>query len=241
LLKLYDFPGSICAQKARLILAEKSLAYEKYSVDLYNDEQLGETYLAINSNGVVPSLDHDGAIITDSSAIAEYIDETFPQPALSPALNIPRAHMRTWMRFFEEVTTPAVRWPSWQRVFVPMFKATGGMEKIRMLAVRQPHLSHFYKRIGEDGPQPEIVAEAEEDLRRSFVRMEKALTDGRSFLIDKEPTLADFIVLPLIVRAQDIGLENLWSDLPFVIKWFASMQARPSFGEVFEPPGVRLR
>jgi glutathione S-transferase len=237
-LRIHDFAIAFSAQMVRLVLAEKGLEYETRLVDPMISENLGEAYLKINPDGVVPTLEHDGVIITNSSAIAEYIDDAFPQPALSPSDKVARAHMRAWMRFFEDVTAPAVRWPSWQRFFFPMLKPLLGMERFREMAAH-PHLAHFYNRLGEDGFPPELVAEAEEDLMRTFVRMNKALADGRNFLVN-DLTLADLVVLPLIVRAEDIGLHVLWSDLPFFVKWFGRMQARPSFGEVFSVAGVRL-
>ena len=70
----------------------------------------------------MPSLIHNGEIIIDSSVIIEYLDESFPQVPLSPPDPAGRAHMREWLRFFEEVPTPAVRVPSYNRVFLRHFQ-----------------------------------------------------------------------------------------------------------------------
>jgi glutathione S-transferase len=232
-LKLYDSPESMCAQKVRLVLAEKRLEYNTHVVDMVSYEQISESYLSINANGVVPSLDHDGAILNNSSAIAEYIDDVFPDPPLSPSDKIDRAHMRTWMRFFEEITTPAARWPSWHYIFIPMVKSSIGMQYISTLASRQPHHSHFYKQMAEDGLPKERLKEAEQELRRTFMLMNKGMSDNRKFLVSDGVTLADFIVLPLVVRAQDAGLGALWSDLPHVTLWLDQMRSRDSFSTVF--------
>ena len=71
--------------------------------------------------------------------------------------------------------------------------------------------------------------------------MDAVLADRRSFLLGSDVTLADLIILPVIVRAEDVGLERLWADRPAVAGWYARMQARSSFGTVFGPAGTRLR
>jgi glutathione S-transferase len=241
-LKLYDFPMSMCAQKVRLVLAEKGVEYETKLIDLNPGKlmQLDEAYLRINPNGVVPTLEHDGQFFNDSSAIAEYVDDIFPQHPLSPTNPADRAHMRTWMRFFEEVTTPAARWPSWHYVFIPMLKIMGGMDMVWKLASEQPHHRSFYSRMSESGLPAEQVAEAEDALRRTLVRMDKCLSDGRPYLVGGSPTLADFVAVPLIVRVEDVGLNKLWSDLNFLSAWFDRAKDRSSFKTVFSVEGVRL-
>ncbi|MEM1103907.1 MAG: glutathione S-transferase family protein, partial [Pseudomonadota bacterium] len=82
MLALYHSPYSTCSQKVRLCLAEKGLDYEKRDVDLARQEHLTEAYLALNPNGVVPTLVHDDAVVIDSSVICEYLDEVFPETPL---------------------------------------------------------------------------------------------------------------------------------------------------------------
>ena len=62
--------------------------------DLLAGDQLKPEYLALNPNGVVPTLDHDGNIVTDSSVIIEYLDETHPQPPFLPPDPVARARVR---------------------------------------------------------------------------------------------------------------------------------------------------
>jgi hypothetical protein len=58
MLELYHGTTSVCAQKARLTLAEKGLEWESHLMAL-NGDQLDPAYLKLNSNGVVPTLVHD--------------------------------------------------------------------------------------------------------------------------------------------------------------------------------------
>src|SRR5213078_1724794 len=87
-------------------------------------DQLKPDYLALNPNGVVPTLDHDGVIVIDSSVIIEYLDEVVPEPAhFTPPLPGARAKMRSLMRFIDEMPAAAVRVPTFNLAFLPHFAA----------------------------------------------------------------------------------------------------------------------
>ena len=72
---LYNAPQSTCSQRVRFVLNAKALPFEERKLDLLAGDQLKPDYLALNPNGVVPTLDHDGTIVIDSSVIIEYLDE----------------------------------------------------------------------------------------------------------------------------------------------------------------------
>lgn len=59
-IELYNAPQSTCSQKVRLTLAEKGLAFKEYRLKLFAGDQLRPEYLALNPNGVVPTVVHDG-------------------------------------------------------------------------------------------------------------------------------------------------------------------------------------
>ena len=82
MLELYHAPHSTCSQKVRICLAEKGVEWVDRRLNLATREHLTPEYLAINPNGVVPTLVHDDKIIIDSSVICEYLDEVFPAPRL---------------------------------------------------------------------------------------------------------------------------------------------------------------
>ena len=122
MLELYNFQQSTCSQKVRFVLAEKGLEWVDKRLDSRTGEQLKPDYLKLNPNGLVPTLVHDGAVILDSSVIMEYLDEIFPEPSMVPSDPVARAHMRKWLRYMEEVPTPAVRFPSFQKYLIRSFK-----------------------------------------------------------------------------------------------------------------------
>ena len=96
MLKLYDYPRSSAAYRVRIALALKGLAYEKAEVHLLRDggEQHGRAYRALNPQGLVPALEIDGRVLTQSMAIIEYLNERYPEPPLLPPDIMERARVR---------------------------------------------------------------------------------------------------------------------------------------------------
>ena len=122
-LSLYSAPQSTCSQKVRLTLAEKHLEFVEHKMKLFQNDQLRPEYLKLNPNGVVPTLVDDGAPVINSSVIMEYLDEVYPEVPLSPdRTGQTAAQMRAWLRFFEEVPTVAVRFPSYNAAFARHFE-----------------------------------------------------------------------------------------------------------------------
>jgi maleylacetoacetate isomerase len=95
-LRLYTYWRSSAAYRVRIVLALKGLAYESVPRHLLRDggEQRRADYLATNPQGLLPALEHDGCVITQSLAICEYLEETCPQPPLLPADPRGRAAVR---------------------------------------------------------------------------------------------------------------------------------------------------
>ncbi len=226
---LYNAPQSTCSQKARITLLEKGLDYGEKKLDLFRGDQLKPEYKAINPNGVVPSLVHDGEPVIDSSVIMEYLEELVPSPRLAPEAPIDRAHMREWMRFFEEVPTPAIRVPSYNLVFLRHFQ---GMTEEEFLAFGEskPLRKDFFLKMGRTGYSDDEMRQSLSRLKLTIDRMETALDDGRTYLLG-DFSLADICVLPTFLRMQDIGLRPLWADFPGVTRWYDAASGRPSVRE----------
>jgi maleylacetoacetate isomerase len=96
MLKLYGYWRSSAAYRVRIALELKGLTYESVPVHLVRDggEQRKPSYRRINPQGRVPALEHDGRVLTQSLAIIEYLDETWPEPALLPSTAAARARVR---------------------------------------------------------------------------------------------------------------------------------------------------
>ena len=96
-LTLYSYWRSSAAYRVRIALNLKGLSYQTIPVHLINNggEQLSDAYRAINPQGLVPVLLHQGHILTQSMAICEYLDECFEQYPLLPADLLQRARVRS--------------------------------------------------------------------------------------------------------------------------------------------------
>ncbi|MBK8118951.1 MAG: maleylacetoacetate isomerase [Sulfuritalea sp.] len=95
-MKLYSYFRSSASFRVRIALALKGLDYEYASVHLLRGggEQFSAGFTAINPAALVPVLDDDGTVLTQSLAIIEYLDETRPLPPLLPGDAVGRARVR---------------------------------------------------------------------------------------------------------------------------------------------------
>lgn len=91
---LHGYWRSGAAYRTRIALALKGLAFDQQGVDLRTGAQRSGAFVALNPQGMVPALEVDGAVLTQSPAILEWLEETHPSPPLLPADPVDRAHVR---------------------------------------------------------------------------------------------------------------------------------------------------
>jgi maleylacetoacetate isomerase len=98
MLKLYSYFRSSAAYRCRIALNLKGLAHEMAPVHLIEDggQHNAPAYRALNPQALVPTLEHDGRVITQSLAIMEYLDEIEPEPPLLPGDAEQRAKIRAF-------------------------------------------------------------------------------------------------------------------------------------------------
>ena len=233
---LYNAPQSTCSQRVRFVLNAKGLTFNEVKLDLLAGDQLKPEYLALNPNGVVPTLDHDGAIVIDSSVIIEYLDEVAPEPAnFTPREPVKRAAMRALMRFIDEMPAAAVRVPTFNLAFLPRFAAMSEQEFLAF-AESKPLRKEFMLAMGRKGFPEKDMKAALDRLRRTYERMDAAIeASGGPWLMGRAPTLADVAVMPALVRMADLGQDSAWQDLPRVARWFDAIRAHPAFKPTYYP------
>lgn len=91
---LHGYYRSTASYRVRIALNLKGLAYADAFHHLLRKEQRAPAYLALNPQGLVPALEVDGAVLTQSIAICDYLDEAYPEPPLLPADPVTRAQVR---------------------------------------------------------------------------------------------------------------------------------------------------
>lgn len=96
-MKLYTFFRSSASYRVRIALNLKGLEYEQVPIHLRRGggEQFSSSYKAINPQSLVPALEDDGRVLTQSLAIMEYLEERYPKPLLLPVDPADRALVRS--------------------------------------------------------------------------------------------------------------------------------------------------
>jgi glutathione S-transferase len=238
MLELYHFWSSVCSVKVRMCLEEKGVKWQSRYIDLFRFDQLRSEYLAINPDGVVPTLVHDGQPVHESSIINEYIDEALPGPKLSPDHPLKRAYMREFVTLCDE-GLPAIALPTMVKYLLPKLRRRWGEDELRKRSEERPteHYRGMFRR-GIAGQ----VSEAElkqcfERLERILDRMEAALAREGEWIVGTF-SLADIAVAPYLFRLSALGEDRFWSPTkrPRTAEWYRQILERESFKKAVSWP-----
>lgn len=227
---LYNAPQSTCSQRVRFALHAKGIEFTEHKLDLFSGDQLKPEYLALNPNGVVPTMIDNGSTVIDSAVILEYLEDTHGDTApMRPKDPVKAAEMRAIMRFIDEVPTPAIRVPSYNLAFLPHFQAMTE-EEFLALCDSKPLRREFLMKMGRTGFPQKDMDEALGRLQRGVDRLANWLTEsGGPWIMGADISLADLSLMPIIVRMDDINLGHMWADHPNVQGWFDAIRARPEY------------
>ena len=238
-LTLYDFQGSPCARRVRIVLLEKGLAWTTRIVDLTRMEQKRPEYLALNPNGLVPTLVHGDRVLFESNVITEYLDDVFPTPRLYPQDPWERARAKMWQAF-ELAMAKEYRPLMYLRVIGP-FDRLRPREEVLADARRSTsdaaHIDWVARVYDGTAVSEDEAALLAGQLYQRLDHLERALA-GREFLVGDRFTIADISVLP---RVAMYPLVQLWIDgarYPSITGWLERCGSRPSFrrSEGVRPP-----
>ncbi len=234
-LQLYHGLASTCSKKVRLCLYEKEIPFESRLLDLQKFEQHQPEYLALNPNGVVPTLVHNGKPIIELNVIIEYIDDCYPQVPLKPVDAYSRAQMRLWEKFSDEVAYKAVYVPTWQRL-KPRAAAGLADGAISNTLARVPthERRDRWQKMAQGGFSEEELTEAYDKMSVCLDRVEKSLASA-SWLAGESYSLADIAMIPFIDRIRNLRPELMpQSKYPNLWDWIERMRARPAFAKAFD-------
>jgi glutathione S-transferase len=234
-LELYHGLASTCSKKVRLCLYEKGLSFKSHLLNLQKFEQHSPEYLALNPNGVVPTLVHHGRPIIESSVIIDYVDEAFEEPTLKPKDAYSRAQMRLWLKFSDDVAYNAVYAPTWMILSKNAMRDKTVEERRRILAnIPSKERRERWEVVTRDGFSERELADAYEKMERCLDRAEKTLqTDD--WLAAHDYSLADIAMVPFIDRIWKLRPEFMSeAKYPRVNDWYRRMQKRPAFSRAFD-------
>jgi glutathione S-transferase len=227
---LYDAVGSPCARRVRIVLLEKGLAWESRALDLTRLEQKRPEYLALNPNGVVPTLLHGERVVYESNVITEYLDDVFPAPRLYPADPYLRAQAKMWQAF-ELAMAKEFRPLMYLRVIGPYDRLRPKAEVMadaRQSTEDPAHLD-WVSRV-YDGT---VASESEAHhlahlLLQRLDHLERTLA-GRPFLVGDAFSIADVSVLPRVAMYPLVGLAIDPARHAAIGRWLTDVGGRRSF------------
>jgi glutathione S-transferase len=231
MIEFYQFGNSVCCQKVRITMNVKGVSWRLIEVNLFRNEQYSPEYLKINPKGVVPTLLHDGNAITESTLICEYLDDVFPNPPLRPKDPFLRASMRQWGKFVDEGLHEGISEISFSAMFRDRLKnSTPEEREVRFRNIGDPKRRDRFKSTYEQGVMSPFVLYAVAAYYKAFKLLEATLSDGRPWIIDDAPTLADINLMPYVARLQFLGLlDSFTANRPAVREWWARSTAWPAY------------
>lgn len=213
-----------------MALEEKGVKWESKYIDLFKFDQLTPEYLAINPDGVVPTLVCDGEPIRESTIINEYIDEAFPGVQLVPSDPLRAARMREFIRTCERALSP-IALLTYVRYLLPKLRNRWSDDELRKQAARRP--TKFLHDLHSRGIRGEI---SEQELAQAAKDIE-TLLDGLEVALDPGPwiigafSLADITIAPYMFRLSALGQDEFFSAArrPRIHDWYQRLSARPAF------------
>ena len=229
MLKLYHAEPLANSLKSLIPLHEKTLAFESVYVDLHKFEQHEPWFVAINPEGQVPVLDHDGTIVTHTTVINEYLEDAFPAtPPLRPADPVGKARMRFWNKFVDEHVMNYVSMHGWHRMVGIIARSIEGGEFEKLLA-RIPLYEQREKwKTARSGFNAADLANATRKIELAVDKVQQQLA-RTPYLAGEQFTLADINFFAMC----GVGLQRMFPEMkievraPRLVEWLARVRARP--------------
>ena len=231
---LYHWEPNANSGKPMLTLAEKGVEYNSHYLDLLSFDQHHPDYLAINPLGTIPAMMHGDRVLTESTAIMEYVDEAFAGPRLMPGDPVDRWRVRWWMKFMDQWLAPSFSMIGWSVFIGPAVRSRdpevlkAAIERIPMEERRVAWRKAIYGTFSD--------AEMAESLRRvarGIEMLEEALSQ-REWLGSDQYSLADINGFNL-AYALPLSQPHLSNDelTPNILRWLRAIYARPAAKETW--------
>jgi len=177
-MKLHGYFRSSASYRVRIALNLKGLGAEHLPHHLRKGEQRDPAYLKINPQGLVPTLQDTGAVITQSLAIIEWLEETHPEPPLLPEDPLRRAHVRAFAMALACDTHPV------QNLKV--------LARLRQLGLPEEKVTEWAAWANREGLSACEILIANE---------------SGPFCFGARPTMADLCLVPQLANARRFGVD----------------------------------
>ena len=178
-MRLHGYFRSSASYRVRIALNLKGLTADHLTHHLRKGEQRDPAYLALNPQGLVPALQDDqGATLTQSLAIIEWLDETHPEPPLLPKDPLRRAKVRAFAQVLACDTHP-----------VQNLKVLARLRELKL-------------------PEDQVTGWAGWANREGLAACEKLIaTEAGPFCFGALPTIADLCLVPQLANARRFGVD----------------------------------
>lgn len=227
MLEVYTWEPNANSGKPLLCLHEKRVAFTHHYIDMGQLEQFAPHFLAINPDGTIPAVVHDGFVMTESTPIMEYIDDAFDGPALRPADPYRRWRMRQVMRYMDNVVAPSLAMLASNRLATPRYAEVDADEKRHQLEkIPLPERRAAWEKL-MFGKTPQ--ADLDESARRishSFAVFESMLAND-PYLAGETFTLADINVMATFYHLPQSYPDEVNDErTPRLMAWLRRCHAR---------------
>ena len=231
MLALYHNDMSLCAQKVRVCLAEKKLEWESRHLVLRAGDHQQPWYLKLNRRAVVPTLLDGDKVIPESNVILEYLDESFPEPALAPKDPYGRAKMRLWTKQLDEdIHDASAAVMSFGIAFRQQYLDRGEAGKKMLEEIPNMFKRERRRDVIEKGTGSQHFIIAVRRMALLLDEMEEALAQHQ-WLAGDQYTLADVAFTPYLARLEHLNVADMLGERRHVAEWYRRCKARPSFHE----------
>ena len=200
-MKLHSYFRSSASYRVRIALNLKGLSAEHLSHHLRKGEQRTPDYLAINPQGLVPTIEGDGGIVLiQSLAIIEWLDETHPQPPLLPDDPLRRAQVRAFAQAIACDIHPV------QNLKV--------LARLRELGLAEEQVTGWAAWVNREG----------------LAACEKLIAgEAGPFCFGDAPTIADLCLVPQLANARRFGVDV--AAFPRLLKAEAAAKELKAFAD----------